>query len=45
MWTNLAAAQGNENAVEVRDLLEEHMTPAQLAEAQRLAKEWMPKGE
>ena len=44
MWANLAAAQGNENGIEVRDLLEEEMTPAQLAEAQRLAREWAPKG-
>ncbi len=45
MWMNLAAAQGSENAVEFRDLLEKRMTPAQLAEAQRLAREWKPKGE
>jgi len=44
MWMNLAAAQGFEKAAELRDLLEEYMTPAQLAEAQRLAREWTPKG-
>jgi len=44
MWATLAAAQGNENAVKGRDLLEELMTPAQLAEAQRLAREWKAKG-
>ena len=44
MWLNLAASQGDEYGIKVRDLLEEHMTPAQLAEAQRLAREWKPKG-
>jgi len=42
MWLNLAAAQGFEKAAELRDLLEKAMTPAQLAEAQRLAREWKP---
>ncbi len=45
MWLNLAAAQGFEKAAELRDLLEENMTLDQLAEAQRLAREWRPKGE
>jgi len=40
MWLNLAAAQGFEKAAELHDLLEENMTPVQLAEAQRLAREW-----
>ncbi len=44
MWLNLAAARGNEKAFKSRDLLEILMTPAQLAEAQRLAREWRPKG-
>ncbi len=44
MWATLAAAQGNENAVMGRDLLEELMTPAQIAGAQRLAREWKAKG-
>jgi len=46
MWYNLAAAQGQEDARarEVRDDLAEKMTPAQIAEAQRLAREWKPKG-
>ncbi len=44
MWLNLAAAQGFEKAAELRDLLEENMTPEQLAEAQRLAREWTPEG-
>ncbi len=42
MWFNLAAAQGDEDALTLRDLLAEKMTPAQLAEAQRLTREWTP---
>ncbi len=44
MWYTLAAAQGDKDAGEFRDLLAEKMTPAQIAEAQRLAREWKPKG-
>jgi len=44
MWLNLAAVQGFEKAAELRDLLEKNMTPAQLAEAQRLDRAWTPKG-
>ena len=44
MWVNLAAAKGVKKAVKARDLLEILMTPAQLAEAKRLAREWKPKG-
>ena len=40
MWLNLAAAQGIEFAGEFRDLLAKKMTPAQIAKAQRLAREW-----
>ncbi len=43
MWLSLAAAQGNEPARKLRDILAEGMTPAQLAEAQRLAREWKAK--
>ncbi len=43
LWVNLAAAQGDEDARKARDILAEQMTPAQLAEAQRLAREWKPK--
>jgi TPR repeat protein len=41
MWLNLAAA-GNQSAAEVRDELEKRMTPAQIAEAEKLAREWKP---
>ncbi len=42
MWANLAAAQGQELAVQLRDVLVEEMTSNQIAEAQRLAREWKP---
>ncbi len=44
MWLNLAAAQGQKDAGKWRDSLAEKMTPAQIAEAQKLAREWKPKG-
>jgi len=44
MWYSLAAARGEKIARETRDLLAKKMTPAQIAEAQRLAREWKPKG-
>ena len=44
LW-NLAAAQGNKKARENRDLVAKDMTPAQVAEAQTLAREWKPKTE
>ncbi len=45
MWVTLAMAHGIAVAVKWRDLFEKAMTPAQLAEAQRLAREWKPKGD
>ena len=42
LWLNLAAAKGQKLAREARDLLIEDMTPAQIAEAQKLAREWKP---
>ncbi len=42
MWFNLAAAQGSAGALDNRDQLARMMTPAQVAEAQRLAEEWAP---
>lgn len=41
-WANLAAAQGNESAKSFRDLLEKEMTPEQIAEGQRLSREFKP---
>jgi uncharacterized protein len=42
MWSNLSAAQGREGAATFRDLVARRMTPAQIAEAQKLAREWKP---
>lgn len=42
MWWSLAASRGNAHAAKFRDYLEEKMTPAQIAEAQRRAAEWKP---
>ncbi len=42
MWFNLAAAGENQTAVALRDKMALRMTPAQLAEAQKLAREWLP---
>jgi TPR repeat protein len=45
MWFNLVAAKNSslrESAARNRDQLAEKMTPAQIAEAQRLAREWKP---
>ena len=43
MWFNVAAANGYEEAREKRDLLVGLMTPEQIAEAQRLARECVKK--
>ncbi len=43
LWVSLAAAQGNEIGRKLRDSLAKKMTPAQLADAQRLARKWKPK--
>jgi hypothetical protein len=44
MWIDLAAASGDRSAVKDREIVASKMTPSQIAEAQRLAKEWKPKG-
>ncbi len=48
MWLNIAAShlppgEVRDLAVSNRDLVEKQMTPEQIAEAQRLAREWKPK--
>ena len=43
MWISLAAAQDKESYREARALLAKRLTPAQVADAQRLAREWKPK--
>jgi TPR repeat protein len=45
MWEILSAAQGNVYARLARDIAGQEMTPAQIAEAQKLAREWKPKPE
>ena len=39
MWYSLSAAQGEQSATEARDALAKRMTPAQIAEAQRRARD------
>ena len=46
MWYNLAASrfppgENHDQSVKNRDLVAEKMTPAQIAEAQRMAREWL----
>jgi|LKGT01.1.fsa_nt_gi TPR repeat protein len=50
MWFNLAASrllpgEGYNAAIQERNLVAESMTPTQIAEAQKLALEWRPRGE
>jgi TPR repeat protein len=42
MWFSLAAAQGEQRAVKTLAMAEQRMTPAQIAEAQKLARDWKP---
>ena len=41
MWFNLSAAQGNETAQSNNEIIEQQMTREQIAEAQRLSREWI----
>ncbi len=41
MWFNLAAAQGDTAASSKRDEIAKRMTPEQVAEAQRLSRDWV----
>jgi hypothetical protein len=47
MWFNIAAGASDASvrdlSVKWRDLVATRMTPAQIAEAQRIASEWKPK--
>jgi len=43
-WFNLAASRGHRDAPRARDDIAQRMTPNQIAEAQRLAREWQPGG-
>jgi len=41
MWWNIAVASGHEDAQRDREIVVKIMTPDQIAEAQRMAREWM----
>ena len=41
MWYSLAATLGNEPTRDARDVIAGAMSPAQIAEAERLAREWL----
>jgi len=43
MWYNLAATNGDEIARKIRVAITNKMTPDQVAEAQKLARQWRPK--
>ena len=43
MWLNLGSMRGDKDAIKNRNNIAELMTPAQVAKAQRLAREWMEK--
>jgi hypothetical protein len=48
MWYKLATSkippgEGRDEAVKNRDIVAKRMTPAQISEAQKLAREWKPK--
>jgi TPR repeat protein len=43
MWWNLAAAQGDEEAKQNKGILSKQMTKEQIAEAQKLSREWLAK--
>jgi hypothetical protein len=43
MWFNISSSSGNFLKIFMRDVVDQSMTAAQIAEAQRLAREWMEK--
>jgi hypothetical protein len=43
MWLSLAAANGHKKAANARDIVAKRMAPAQIAKAQKLAREWRAK--
>jgi len=43
MWLNIAASQGYKDTEINRKIVEKKITPAQIAEAQRMAREWVAK--
>ena len=45
MWANLGASNGSKDAMKGRNIVEKKMTKQQIAEAQRLARNWKPKND
>jgi TPR repeat protein len=45
MWSSLSAARGHQDGARNRDAVARGMTKAQIAEAQKLAREWKPAGQ
>ena len=43
MWLNIAASGGNKDTVEQRNFIEKQVTPSQITEAQKLARECVRK--
>lgn len=43
-WYDLGARRNEKTGEQLRDELEKRMTPAQVAEAQMMTKEWMAEG-
>jgi hypothetical protein len=41
MWVNLSSAQGNAAAKRAKDVIVKEMTKDQIAEGQRLSREWL----
>ena len=45
MWLNLASPEGNEVFKRLKDMLTERMTKEQIAEGQKMSREWLEKRE
>ena len=43
MWWNIAASQGDKDAIEYRDIVAKEMTPSQIKKAKKLARECVKK--
>ena len=43
MWFNISATNGDKDVEKSRDIVEKKMTPQQIADAQKLSREWLEK--
>ena len=43
MWFNLCGSNGDKDCVKNRDIIEKRMSPSQIEETQRMARNWKPK--